>query len=299
MTRREKYLAGAVIGAAALWAGLRGLDSYRTAVDASERLQTQAHEKLDDAEFAVMRGERAKRRLIEWAKRSLPTDRDVAKSLYQDWVRTQLTSAGLTVEQVTDKPITRRETHFGELSVEARASGTLDQMADFLYKFYTAPHLHRISTATITPSENGSKLSAVLGIDALILSDSTRKAELATGEEQKLPHSLEEFKASLTSRNIFAPHTPGAGPDAGQAGGAKFTAAVSDGEGGFHMWVSTENPAKTRKFKKGDKLEFGTFTGTLLEIDLGHAVIETDKGKVEVRVNHTLAEATPVEAAAS
>ncbi len=229
MTRREKYLAGAVVGAAALWAGLSGLGKYRSAVDASVRLQSQAHQKLDDAEFAVMRGEKAKRQLIEWAKRSLPTDRDVAKSLYQDWVRTQLTSAGLTVEQVTDKPITRRETHFGELSVEARASGTLDQMADFLYKFYTAPHLHRISPATITPSENGSKLSAVLGIESLILSDSTRKAELATREEQKLPHSLEEFKASLTSRNVFAPHTPGAGPDAGQAGGAKFTAAVSDG----------------------------------------------------------------------
>jgi hypothetical protein len=292
MTHREKVLAGAVAGAVAIWVGMQGLGSYRSAVDAADRLQETAERELEDAEFAVERGERAKGRLIEWSKRSLPTDREVAKSLYQDWVRAQLTAAGLQVEALTDRAITRRERHFGELSLEARAAGTLDQLADFLYKFYAAPHLHRIASATLTPSENGAKVTALIGIDALILSDADRKTELASGPEQPLPRPLEEFKTSLTARNVFAPHTPGAGPDAGAAGGARFATAVSDGQGGYHMWVSTD--ANTRKFKPGDKIEYGKFSGTVLEVDLRHAVIETADGKMEVRAGKTLGEATPV-----
>jgi hypothetical protein len=292
VTHREKVLAGAVAGSVALWVGMQGLGAYRRAVTAADQLQATAERELEDAEFAVARGQNAKDRLIAWAKRSLPTDREVAKSLYQDWVRAQLTAAGLTIESLADRPITRRERHFGELSLEARAAGTLEQLTDFLYKFYAAPHLHRIASATLTPSENGAKISALIGIDALILSDADRKTELATGPEQALPRPLEEFKTSLTARNVFAPHTPGAGPDAGAAGGARFATAVSDGQGGYHMWISTE--ANTRKFKPGDKIEYGTFSGTLLEVDLRHAVIETANGKMEVRAGKTLGEATKV-----
>jgi hypothetical protein len=293
MTRREKLLAGAVAATGVLWGAMQGLDRYRAAVDANESLAYKAGEALDDAEFAVARGERAKRRLIEWAKRSLPTDRDVAESLYQDWVRAQLVAAGLTVEALSDKTLSRRQPHFGELSLEARAAGTLEQLTDFLYKFYAAPHLHRLSAATITPSENGAKLTAVLGIDALILPDAPRSKELATADEQKLPQSLEEFKTSLASRNMFAPHTP-ADDGAGQANAARFSGVSSDGQGGWHMWVSTSQPAKTRRFKQGDKLEFGSFSGELVEIDERHAVIQTAKGRVEVRFGQTLGQATPV-----
>lgn len=294
MTQREKILAGAVAGTVVLWGAMRGLDKYRAAVDANESKASKAATALDDAEFAVDRGERAKQRLIDWSKRALPTDRDVAKSLYQDWVRTQLSSSGLTVEQLSDKSFQRRETHYGELSLEARATGTLEQLTDFLFKFYSAPHLHRISAATITPAENGSKLTAVLSIDALILRDSTRTKELATGEGPKLAHTVDEFKTSLNGRNMFAPQTPGADPNAALAG-AKFATAVSDGDGGYHMWILTENPAKTRKFKVGDKLEFGTFTGKLVEVDTRHAVIETASGLMEVFAGQKLAEAKPVD----
>ena len=52
--------------------------------------------------------------------------------------------------------------------------------------------------------------------------------------------------------------------------------------------------ANTRKFKPGDKIEYGKFSGTLLEVDLRHAVIETADGKMEVRAGKTLGDATPV-----
>jgi co-chaperonin GroES (HSP10) len=296
MTQREKMLAGAVAAVGVLWGGMRGLDRYRTAVDRNEGIAAKAKNDLDDAEFAVQRGMKAKQRLIQWGKRSLPTDRDVAESLYQDWVRKELAAAGLTIEQVTDKTLNRRAPHYGELSVEARANGTLEQLSNFLYKFYAAPHLHRLSAATITPSENGSKLAIVLGIDALILTESPRKAELSSEAEQKLPATQEEFKTQLVSRNVFAPHTPG-NPNAGQAGGAEASTIVSAGDGGYHLWVRTESPDKTHKFKVGDKLEFADFKGTLVAIDGEQllATIEKSDGKVVVRLGQKLSEAKKVD----
>jgi hypothetical protein len=299
MTHREKILAGAVAATGVLWGAMKGVDRYRTAVTANESLAYKAEESLGDAEFAVERGERAKRRLIDWSKRSLPTDRDVAESLYQDWVRAQLAAAGLTVEALADKSLNRRTPHYGELSLEARAAGTLDQLTDFLYKFYAGPHLHRISAATITPAENGAKLTAVLGIDALILPESPRKSELASGEEQKLPKTVDEFKTALTSRNIFAPHTPAANDAGALANGAWVSSIMSDGNGGWHLWIKSGEPPKTRKFKQGDKLEYGTFTGTLVELDNRRAVIETANGRVEVRLGQNLGQATPVEDAST
>jgi hypothetical protein len=296
MTQREKLLASAVAAVGVLWGGMRGLDRYRTAVDRNESLAAKAKNDLDDAEFAVQRGMKAKQRLIEWGKRSLPTDRDVAESLYQDWIRKELAAAGLTIEQVTDKTLNRRAPHFGELSVEARANGTLEQLSNFLYKFYAAPHLHRVSAATLTPSENGAKLAIVLGIDALILTESPRKAELSTEAEQKLPATQEEFKTHLVGRNVFAPHTPG-DPNAGQAGGAEASTIVSDGDGGYHLWVHTESPDKTHKFKVGDKVEFAGFKGTLVAIDGVElvATFEKSDGKYDVRLGQKLSEGKKID----
>jgi hypothetical protein len=298
MTSREKLLAAGVAGTAVLYFGLGAFNKFNDAVTAANNQAITAVERLGDANAAVKMGEQAYTKLHDWADRSLPTDREVAKSLYQDWVRAQLRAAGLTVEQVADKTNYRNAAHYSELAVEARATGSLQQLTSFLYKFYTAPHLHRISTATITPTDNGAKLSAVLGIDALILPNASRKSELAKDGEQPLPQPLEAYSASLASRNVFAPHARGGRErrDDSAARMAKFSGFNTDGAGGYHMWIQVENDSRTRKYKVGDKIEYGEFSGTLLEVDPRHAVIETARGKVEVRLGKTLGDATPVDA---
>jgi hypothetical protein len=295
MTSREKRLAGAVAAVGLLWGGMKGVDRYRSALEANQTQERQAVDALDDAEFAEARGERAKRRLIDWGKRSLPTDRDVAKSLYHDWLRKELTAAGLTVEQLADKPLGRANPSYGELAVDIRAVGTLEQLTNFLYKFYSTPHLHRISTATVTASEAGAKLTAALGIDALILTESTRKDALAEGEALPLPQPLEDIRTSLVSRNVFAPHT-GKPADSGDEASKAFVRMFIYGDGGYMMQVKIDEPAKTRYFRQGERIEFGKFAGEVVEIDISHAVIKTDSGVVEVRIGQNLGEATPVPA---
>lgn len=294
MTLREKKLAAAVAAAGLLWAGMQGVDRYRAAVDRNEARQRQAVDALDDAEFAEARGERARRRLIEWGRRSLPTNREVAESLYQDWLRKELTASGLTVEQVADKSLDRRNPQFGELSVEARAAGTVAQFTEFLHKFYAAPHLHRIASATLLPADGGAKVTATLGIDALVLAECERTDKLSDAPPLDLPQSLEEFRTSLVGRNMFAAYTGQAKADGDAEASKAVVRQFFNGDGGWAFTVKIDEPLKVRHFHQGDKIEFGKFAGKVVEIEGQRAVIETASGRVEIRLGQNLGEATPV-----
>lgn len=300
MTQREIKLTAAVAVAGALWAGSEGLKRYRAAVDRNTTIQADAATALDDANFAVKRGERARRRLQDWKARSLPTNPYVAESLYQDWLRKQLTEAGLKVTKLADSAPRTRSAHYGELSVAIEAEGDLPQLADFLYRFYTAPHLHRISAATISANKDAGKLTAAFNVDALILADGPRADALAEGPPQPLPHTLDEFRKRLMDRNLFAAYQPksgdkasAGGPDS-EASGARLS-GMTYGERGWRLDIRLKSD-EVIHFFQGDDISVGRFQGTIVELDRRRAVIETPAGRVEVRLGQNLGDAKPIDA---
>jgi hypothetical protein len=303
MTNREKVLVGAVAAAGALWFGTQGLTRYREAVERNSALQLAAEEALIDAQTAEFRGQRARKKLNEWIDRSLPTNREVAESLYQDWLRGQLTGAGLEVTELIDKSGNSRNAQFGDVAVEATAKGTLAQLVDFLYRFYSAPHLHRISSATLTAEDGGQKLKASLTASALILPDARRTEKLAEGEPQQLPKKMEEFRDGLVERNLFVAFTPK--PDA-KPGEQKDDVAAKTvfewtdyGAYGWRMGVKVKDASEITYYHEGDAIEVGQLKGKVVQIDARRAVIETDKGRVEVLFGRNFGEATPLEAPAA
>jgi hypothetical protein len=303
MTSREKMLTGAVAAAGVLWFGTQGLTRHRDAVERNTNQQIEAEQALSEANTAVLRGQNARRQLNKWVSQSLPSNRAVAESLYQDWLRSQLTGAGLEVTQLSDKSGNTRNPQYTELATEVRAAGTLAQLADFLYRFYSAPHLHRISLATVTAEDGGKKLNATLTFNALILPDVKRSDKLAEGEPQKLPGQMEEFRDRLVGRNLFAAYTPKA-DDQGQAqkdeqAAKTFVTAFTYGLEGWLMSVRTQESGDVKYFKRGDNIEFGKMKGTVIEVDDRRAVIETEKGRLEVRLGQNFSEAVPVQAPAA
>jgi hypothetical protein len=296
-------LTGAVAAAGVLWFGAQGLQRYREAVERNTNQQIEAEQALSEANTAVLRGQNARRQLNKWVSQSLPSNRDVAKSLYQDWLRSQLTGAGLEVTQLSDKSGNSRNPQYTELATEVRATGTLAQLADFLYRFYTAAHLHGISSATVTAEEGGKKLNATLTFNALILPDAKRTDKLAAGEPQKLPGKMEEFRDRLVGRNLFAAYTPKADDSAQaqkdeEAAKTKVTGFLYGLEG-WIMSVRTEGSGDVKYFKPGDKIEFGKVKGTVVLVEQRRAVIETDSGRLEIRLDQNFSEAVPLPAPAA
>lgn len=300
MTKREKTLTAAVAAAGLLWFGNSGLIKYRAALDRNSGLSLAAAEALGDAKFAEARGLQARRKLNDWRGKSLPTNREVAKSLYQDWLREQLTAAGLEVSALVDKSATARNTHFSELAVDVTAAGTLAQLADFLYKFYASAHLHRIASATITADAGGQKLTIALTVGALILPDVSRTDQLAAGEPLTLPRTADEFRQRLADRNLFA--TPQAKSEGGDqadpdAAGAKVTSLATDSLG-WRLAVRNKD-SEMQFFRQGDSVKFGRFEGKIVELGRQRAVIETEKGNMEVRLGQNFGEAAAVDAPAA
>jgi len=299
MTQREKTLGLAVAAAGALFLGTRGVEKYRAAVDRNANLQFEAERALDDANFAMLRGQRARHQLNQWRRRSLPTNRDVAESEYQDWLRTQLTAAGLTVKELADKSALNRRPEYTDLSAAIDAEGTLAQLSDFLYAFYAAPHLHRISAATLTPAKEGDKLTIALTVDALILPECDRTNALAERPPQELPKSAAEFRDSLTARNLFVAYKPEADGkgDAGadsDAADAKLS-GMTYGDRGWRLAVLKQKSGEVSHFYEGDSIKIGRFDGKLLELDGRRVVLETKAGRVELRLGQTFADAKPAD----
>lgn len=297
MTNREKMLAGAVAATGVLWFGMGGVARYRDAVSRNDAVRADAQQLLDDANMKVIAGRHARRQLRNWEARSLPSRSDVAQSLYQDWLREQLTGAGLEVTQLAERTSARGNQRFEEVGIDVTATGTLAQLTDFLHRFYSAVHLHRVAQATLTGTDNGQKLSINLTIGALALPGANRKDELAEGEPRSMTAPLEEVRTRLVARNPFAPPAPKAGPGPDAEAADTVFSWQTYADRGPKIGLRTKASGKMRYFYEGDRVEVGQFKGKIIEIEERRIVFETDKGKMELRFGQPLNEAVVIDGA--
>lgn len=286
MTTREKQLTVAVAAAGALWAGSQGWVRYRNAVDAAHEAQATAEQELAAAEVEVNRGRRARAQVVAWREQSLPTDVDVAESLYRDWLSGELKAAGLSVPQVSERARARVGEEAAELTFTVSAKGELKQWLDFFKRFRAAPHLHRLSEATLVPDDERKQLTGTLRVDALSLPDGRRQDKLAQADESAdADHEATgELIAAIDQRGPFRPYE-GKKKEKAESGADK--AVVSGFYGGGIGWVVTIRQGDSNDIKRytvGDKVKFGTFEATLVELDGRRVVYETPEGKFEVRL---------------
>src|SRR5262245_39970262 len=129
MTKREKVLAGAVaviLGAVAL---SRGVGWYRETLDTNRAELREVEQELSQARTAKLRGQRAITRLRRWQRQSLPTNSDIASSLYEDWLQKQLTEAGLKVSDLkSTKAMHAPNDRFQDFNFVVNAEGSLRQL---------------------------------------------------------------------------------------------------------------------------------------------------------------------------
>jgi hypothetical protein len=317
-SRREKSLAAAIGALLLVTAGTRGYGTYRQAVELRQATLISAEQALSEARADVQRSQRARHRLQQWRKKSLPTDHDIARSLYQDWLHQELTQASMQVKELRDTtsglPRSRpgQTARYRQFTFSVRAQGTLEGLARFLYQFYAAPHLHGISTASLNPTADRRALNLALTIEAIAVPGCQRTDQLAADTqgpaEGSAPGSLEKrkFKQTLKailSRNPFAAYRPNQGPTESASqptGPVKDTAeqakisGMTYGGGGWRLAVRSQDTGRTLYFRAGDRIHIGQFEGTIARMDGRQVVIETASGKRVVRLGQSLVEGTVV-----
>jgi hypothetical protein len=290
MSQRERVLAAAVALMVMLWGGTVGWGRYQSTLTNNQNQQLTTGQELSQARTASARGLRAERMLRGWQRQSLPTNLDIAKSLYQDWLRQQLVEAGLIVRELTESTARTTRQHFRQVTYLVNAQGSLEELTDFLYRFYQSNHLHRVSAASLIPTTTRRLLTVSLTIDALSLADCPRSSELAEGSSDTFAETLEEISDEIVSRNIFVAYEP---PEP-ERPVERVVEAVSDeaakavvsslnhGEGGWQMAIRMSDSGKVTYFRVGDEISIGQFTGRVEEMDGRRAIISLEDKRVQI-----------------
>ena len=174
MQRRETILLLILVVAVGLWQGIplfRGLffDPLTEREFRIDSLQSQ----IDDLELQERRIENSKHKLSGWIAGSLPPDPLDAQRLYQEWL-TDLAQMN-TFAELKIAPARRiaARDDFTAVQVTLEGKTKIDQLRLFLFHFYQANLMHRMTQLSITKNEKDNKnpLAIKLTAEGLVLPD--------------------------------------------------------------------------------------------------------------------------------
>lgn len=138
-----------------------------------------------------------------WYSQSLPSNPAVAQSLYRAWLLEMGEYVGIAGRNVSATEPVRRGA-FYSMNFSLRGRATIEQLAQFLYEFYSAGQLHKITSISLTPVERGSKVDISLVIETLIIPRANQSNRLSEGRAYRLASlSLDDYNV-IAQRNFFA-----------------------------------------------------------------------------------------------
>ncbi len=247
----------------------------------------------------IARAQQDSQWLRYWFSQSLPANPAVAQSLYRAWLLEVGEYVGIAGRNVNATEPARRGA-FYSMSFSMRGRGTLEQLTQFLYEFYGAGHLHKITSISMTPLGSGGVLDLSVGIETLIIPYANR-ADLGTGRAYRLTSlSLDDYDV-ISKRNLFSIGGGGSVDPAGHT----FLTAVNYVNNQPQAWFTLRTTGAVMKLGRDDQLvqtgdtirklcqvddlETIFFDGTRSEIG---SIGEIESGSILVRVADRIWEPT-------
>jgi hypothetical protein len=255
---------------------------------------------LKKKDSELQRAEEDARQLEDWKRRSLPSNRSIARSLYHAWLTDLCGKAGLQDPDIHSEEAESAFSTYTRIPFTVRARARLDQIVNFLFRFYSAGHLHQIRRLEIKPGPQDFEL--IVAIEALSLPDAVDKDKLSTVAGHPLRQPAEkDYREAIGGRNFFAAYTPsrtplGTPPQGGlvisnsgtppppphKVDPAKFAVitAFTQVDGSPRVWLIDQMGGKEWQLGEGEKFRVGGGTGQIGKID--------PEGEVNVRYDGTL-----------
>ena len=206
MNKRERILAllvGLSLLALAAFFGVRRLnDSIR-----ARRQQIAAAEKAvrDKTQILRLSAEPAGR-LEDYQRRSLPSDLERARSLYQTWLLNLVKDAGFEDTQVSVLPARSEKGVYQVLGFSVSGRGNMPKLVSFLHRFYSADLLHRVRRLHAKRVPGTKQLDLAVAIDAVSLPTADSADKLNEQAARKLAHGdLAAYLEPILKRNLSGP----------------------------------------------------------------------------------------------
>jgi hypothetical protein len=306
LNQREKILAGCVGGAVLLAAlvfawqfGFGGEKSYSDLETEFKKLTAEVERNKNRFDSA----RRASAKLDDWQRRALPAEVPVAHKLYQSWLVDVVKKSGF---QKTKIDAINKQTHRGvgeELTYSIEGQATLQQLAHFLYEFYDAGHLHKITHLKITPQDKSDDLSINITVVGFSLADADRRDKL-TAEKGKrlLLKSYDDYGKTIVDRNVFSPPKPPKETQVATAPKAEdkppppkfdhleFTriTAITASDGQPMAWIETKTTGKSNQVREGDEISVETAPIKVLHIGVRDVELEIGGERRTIKLGQNL-----------
>jgi len=221
--------------------------------------------------------------------RSLPQTSNDARSQYSFWLLELLQYSGFETHRVEDSAPAILP--FGaNYQFSIRCAGTLSQLSYFLFEFYYAPFLHRITSMTLSPIEGSTEqLTFLITVNALALNPYPYAAKNQIPMTGNIPRLASNNLATyqvITDRNLL--QTAKGGID--RAEYTFLTAILAIGNQ-TEVWFSVRTDDSLIKAQLGDSIQSGSFSGKMVEILDQDIVFERNGERWLLTIGESLNEA--------
>lgn len=178
---------------------------YSGLVTAREAQISSLDSEITKRERKVLLGKKALKELHAFRERSLPSDKFVARSVYQEWLLARAEEAklkNLNVSGGNNRPMQ----FVGQvLSFNLKAEATLPQIVSFLESIERQHYLHRMTRLSLKPGKD-KIIDLSLSLEAVAVEKADAIDAMPTVKETRLRlPSAAEYMQIICNRNFFYP----------------------------------------------------------------------------------------------
>lgn len=287
---RTPLLLGSMILVVGIWVAdqfkvFSFIDNWGKAADQQLTKLNTDIKKLEDL---IMRGADADERLEIYGQRSLPFDPPIARSKYQDWlgklvVSNQLTQSSIEVgpgQSVTVKDGSKKREAFKQYAFTVNATGTLEQVSQFLYDFYDAGHLHKINTMSL--SRSGGRFALSIKGEAIGVPSCERKETLTNVVGDRLAKPNFGAYTAIVRRNVFSREV------GATLKHIKLSAVTYDKFGVPEAWFKVGINQTTKKLQRDDTLTVSVHELRVIDIQPRSTLIDFDGEVIDLPIGKSL-----------
>ncbi len=204
MTQRERLLSilvGGLLLATVVW---WGLSKYRGAVKTRQTAITNLESDRARIDEQIMQGFLAERTMGEYLVRSLPSDTNRARGVYQQWLLDIGQSNqfdDLAVDPITTTPVGDL---YRRLGFRMSGKTTKPDLVRMLHAFYAKDYLHRIRELSVRPNKTDS-FTVEMTIDVVALNAAPADAQAPAGRSWHVDGDVASYLDPIMNRNYFEP----------------------------------------------------------------------------------------------
>lgn len=292
------YVLAGVLGVSLLYFGGEWIveNLLQGPIEGARKTQERLNEEIEKREAGLERAREDARRLARWKTQSLPSDTEVARSLYQAWLLELVEHVKLGNPSVNSGEPLARQGLYHTISFSVRGRGTLQQWTEFLYLFYQTDLLHQIRSLNIIPLSDAAQLDVSVSIETMVLPGAGPEAKKGATADERQTAVFEDFRrraggeserlASMTlasyqpptladydpivSRNLFG---VGGSPDPTSHA---YLTSINSVDGEPEVWFTLRASGETKKLREGASFQIGQVNGTIVEIEGSDMIFESE-----------------------